>query len=126
MRISDWSSDVCSSDLDHILHLEGQGDALSGRLRRFRAPARRAHRAACGGEGGAGCATREAAGLCRAQQRARLDREAGTVARETTSANAADRRGIRSEEPTSELQSLMRISYAVFSLKKKHIVYRKP
>src|SRR3546814_10444558 len=27
-------------------------------------------------------------------------------------------RGIRSEEPTSELQSLMRISYAVFCLKK--------
>src|SRR3546814_3752869 len=27
---------------------------------------------------------------------------------------------IRSEEPTSELQSLMRISYAVFCLKKKH------
>src|SRR3546814_2444543 len=27
----------------------------------------------------------------------------------------------RSEEPTSELQSLMRISYAVFCLKKKHI-----
>src|SRR3546814_6007515 len=26
----------------------------------------------------------------------------------------------RSEEPTSELQSLMRISYAVFCLKKKH------
>src|SRR3546814_2237438 len=29
---------------------------------------------------------------------------------------------IRSEEHTSELQSLMRISYAVFCLKKKHIV----
>src|SRR3546814_986282 len=29
------------------------------------------------------------------------------------------RRGIRSEEHTSELQSLMRISYAVFCLKKK-------
>src|SRR3546814_1257023 len=28
--------------------------------------------------------------------------------------------GIRSEEHTSELQSLMRISYAVFCLKKKH------
>src|SRR3546814_5431069 len=27
--------------------------------------------------------------------------------------------GLRSEEPTSELQSLMRISYAVFCLKKK-------
>src|SRR3546814_3873824 len=35
----------------------------------------------------------------------------------------------RSEEHTSELQSLMRISYAVFCLKKKnqnHITYRKP
>src|SRR3546814_5372441 len=30
-----------------------------------------------------------------------------------------NRRGIRSEEHTSELQSLMRISYAVFCLKKK-------
>src|SRR3546814_5626046 len=30
-----------------------------------------------------------------------------------------DRRGFRSEEHTSELQSLMRISYAVFCLKKK-------
>src|SRR3546814_10311897 len=29
----------------------------------------------------------------------------------------------RSEEPTSELQSLMRISYAVFCLKKKHARY---
>src|SRR3546814_8063197 len=29
----------------------------------------------------------------------------------------------RSEEHTSELQSLMRISYAVFCLKKKNIVY---
>src|SRR3546814_7041523 len=28
--------------------------------------------------------------------------------------------GLRSEEHTSELQSLMRISYAVFCLKKKH------
>src|SRR3546814_8474785 len=31
----------------------------------------------------------------------------------------ADQRGIRSEEHTSELQSLMRISYAVFCLKNK-------
>src|SRR3546814_4181067 len=30
---------------------------------------------------------------------------------------------IRSEEHTSELQSLMRISYAVFCLKKKNIIY---
>src|SRR3546814_3608685 len=34
---------------------------------------------------------------------------------------AGDRRGLRSEEHTSELQSLMRISYAVFCLKNKNI-----
>src|SRR3546814_10646469 len=34
-----------------------------------------------------------------------------------------DRRKPRSEEHTSELQSLMRISYAVFCLKKKNIKY---
>src|SRR3546814_6790361 len=33
----------------------------------------------------------------------------------------AQRRAVRSEEHTSELQSLMRISYAVFCLKKKTI-----
>src|SRR3546814_8940888 len=35
----------------------------------------------------------------------------------------ADGRGRRSEEHTSELQSLMRISYAVFCLKKKNCIY---
>src|SRR3546814_6869303 len=33
---------------------------------------------------------------------------------------AFEQRGVRSEEHTSELQSLMRISYAVFCLKKKN------
>src|SRR3546814_1093279 len=32
-------------------------------------------------------------------------------------------KSVRSEEHTSELQSLMRISYAVFCLKKKHTIY---
>src|SRR3546814_9853764 len=36
---------------------------------------------------------------------------------------AADPAAARSEEHTSELQSLMRISYAVFCLKKKIIIY---
>src|SRR3546814_6800781 len=36
-----------------------------------------------------------------------------------------DLRGHRSEEHTSELQSLMRISYAVFCLKKKTKIYLK-
>src|SRR3546814_6215389 len=35
-----------------------------------------------------------------------------------------DEVGDRSEEHTSELQSLMRISYAVFCLKQKHIYYK--
>src|SRR3546814_5324781 len=34
----------------------------------------------------------------------------------------ADRQRVRSEEHTSELQSLMRISYAVFCLKKKKLI----
>src|SRR3546814_5203642 len=34
------------------------------------------------------------------------------------------RNGVRSEEHTSELQSLMRISYAVFCLKKKKTCYK--
>src|SRR3546814_10736538 len=39
----------------------------------------------------------------------------------------ATRSGWRSEEHTSELQSLMRISYAVFCLQKKHdIINKKP
>src|SRR3546814_7544321 len=37
----------------------------------------------------------------------------------TTYMGATDAKAIRSEEHTSELQSLMRISYAVFCLKKK-------
>src|SRR3546814_2190477 len=43
-------------------------------------------------------------------------RDANTI--RTKPARCCDR-GIRSEEHTSELQSLMRISYAVFCLKKK-------
>src|SRR3546814_3635022 len=35
-------------------------------------------------------------------------------------------RGHRSEEHTSELQSLMRISYAVFCLKKKKYIHKQP
>src|SRR3546814_4861644 len=38
-----------------------------------------------------------------------------------SSASAEQVLGVRSEEHTSELQSLMRISYAVFCLKKKQI-----
>src|SRR3546814_3475678 len=104
LRISDWSSDVCSSDLPPRLQhplgaafrperkLADGGDQIGAdRHRHF------------GGGGGRG---RADIGGEIAQCRVRLvpHRRDG---------------GNRSEEHTSELQSLMRISYAVFCLKKK-------
>src|SRR3546814_10703812 len=101
MRIIDWSSDVCSSDLDQSDRFEvavhhahsyrastavGDIQATSGDSFRF--------------ETGAGLETP-------------LAWEAGNW-RESSSQTLAT----RSEEHTSELQSLMRISYAVFCLKK--------
>src|SRR3546814_2424566 len=46
---------------------------------------------------------------------------AGSDRRHRSARRTAGRRAVRSEEHTSELQSLMRISYAVFCLKKKKI-----
>src|SRR3546814_5026932 len=106
MRISDWSSDVCSSDLRargvgrlhldvdelaKVVHVERRVDLPAARRRIFAVP----HR----------------------HQRIGLD-----VLEDRR--GALDQRlhldgGPRSEEHTSELQSLMRISYAVFCLKKK-------
>src|SRR3546814_10774270 len=94
MRISDWSSDVCSSDLHlqrlrdpapepgalHPLHLQPVGHV--GRDAEMR------------------------------EQRIGLEHH---VDRPPVRPDA------RSEEHTSELQSLMRISYAVFCLKQKKI-----
>src|SRR3546814_2662368 len=108
MRISDWSSDVCSSDL---------GDR--------RGPGRRHH-------------PHHQIGRRRPRLRERRRGAAGTAPLRRLPAGlqprgaavAADRRPRRprgaltrhprSEEHTSELQSLMRISYAVFCLKKKN------
>src|SRR3546814_1583461 len=87
MRISDWSSDVCSSDLGARLfriRLDGDPDPRIAHLPRIRhtCPPRQRHQG----------------GSRRADQ--------------------------SSEEHTSELQSLMRISYAVFCLKKKILITR--
>src|SRR3546814_6988485 len=98
MRISDWSSDVCSSDLeaapfpivpadDAVLpHCDDVGCSLPD--------PRQPHAREDGGQWPAG-----ASGLAQPSP--------GCVWQ-------------RSEEHTSELQSLMRISYAVFCLKKKN------
>src|SRR3546814_3963598 len=96
MRISDWSSDVCSSDLVR------NG---SGFLRRF--------------PPGNGC---YAASIPpqRQELRGRADRQSYWRFRTSLGrCGRADGEAARSEEHTSELQSLMRTSYAVFCLKTK-------
>src|SRR3546814_8639828 len=121
MRISDWSSDVCSSDLEVFARMLC-ADAF-GRLENPRAYMFSAARNLL---------------IERARRKARneirlypLDegRDAPVCPEQAYSIEAADlrrtlRRTIlamprRSEEHTSELQSLMRISYAVFCLHKK-------
>src|SRR3546814_8133551 len=118
MRISYWSSDVCSSGLavrhrnQHVAHaihlgidarlLEGAQQTQASDLRHL--------------EG------RDLAAL--EPDRPAVDRvvaDDGVEQRGLAGAVGADQPGdlARSEEHTSELQSLMRISYAVFCLKKK-------
>src|SRR3546814_4224291 len=99
MRISDWSSDVCSSDLQHG---EPQPGGNLADQRRIGAAEDVAHEQQC--------ADRR---HCCGDEHHRV---APQLARVELDEGLADR---RSEEHTSELQSLMRISYAVFCLKKK-------
>src|SRR3546814_2367373 len=112
MRISDWSSDVCSSDLVRL-------DVHPQRLQHVAG-------AALGGGGAvAVLGDRHAAG-----RHHELAGGGDVIAAGAVAAGAADVDGAgpaldgghlaaRSEEHTSELQSLMRISYAVFCLKNK-------
>src|SRR3546814_6822630 len=53
----------------------------------------------------------------------RRQQDAVPVDRGVVAMDRIRRQCVRSEEHTSELQSLMRISYAVFCLKKKNSVY---
>src|SRR3546814_1916770 len=121
MRISDWSSDVCSSDLQAEAEARlstaraqlaqgGTGEELGEALDSPVISQLRAQRARVSAEAAA-LSQRYGPGhpdLQRAQEQLRdLDKEI----------NGEVRR--RSEEHTSELQSLMRISYAVFCLKNK-------
>src|SRR3546814_9332635 len=118
MRISDWSSDVCSSDLQKVLLAGGfqPADEIGLELGKrwlhalITMGSRRIHH--------------------RAQQRGRAFRpwrQAVMQAFRQQSGSDVGHlspypcwgEGWRSEEHTSELQSLMRISYAVFCLKNK-------
>src|SRR3546814_7348045 len=136
MRISDWSSDVCSSDLRRLLR-RGNSRAqptflgscatirhgcAPGRPLRPRDRSVRARRTDAAGD-------REAvqphwkaarAGEASARAASRQTTRSGSPARECGGQRVPARHfrtRPRSEEHTSELQSLMRISYAVFCLK---------
>src|SRR3546814_6999977 len=107
MRISDWSSDVCSSDLLALL----VGDALRQRLGRFENERIRPRRQLLEQ---AELAIVDACVSGDLGQVATDQRELVMAVEITNAAQA------RSEEHTSELQSLMRLSYAVFCLKKQN------
>src|SRR3546814_1628626 len=110
MRISDWSSDVCSSDLDELelrqpfdqrggeagALAHGDGDVEIGQRLRRRILVREGF-----GEGG------------------HLDLALEPVPVRQFARHVQIVVEDRSEEHTSELQSLMRSSYAVFCLQKK-------
>src|SRR3546814_8099502 len=92
MRISDWSSDVCSSDL--LVDPRDMACALQGRFE-------------------------QATGLSPAALAFDDDGSAGLAVPPADAAGGEVMGLARSEEHTAELQSLMRIPYAVFCLKKK-------
>src|SRR3546814_5798889 len=108
MRISDWSSDVCSSDLN-----EPTGEVPRHRHRIVGGGLVEQHRHV-----GLSAFTIETEGFdvgrCRG---AHISHGRATLHRYNFPGCTGKRH--RSEEHTSELQSLMRISYAVFCLKKK-------
>src|SRR3546814_1058606 len=101
MRISDWSSDVCSSDLIVIgvgrQHAHARGRPVLAHLRHLAG-----HQM-----------------IVIDVERVRPLQLGAPPGRIVRARHRAERPGLRSEEHTSELQSLMRISYAVFCLKKK-------
>src|SRR3546814_2322331 len=121
MRISDWSSDVCSSDLNDECEETTARPRTAASPRSPQSPGNRLcgrpHRA-----GRSGRVLREGA-PCVPDARRRRANVAPPEREPRRSPARVLPRGLsvneRSEEHTSELQSLMRISYAVFCLKKK-------
>src|SRR3546814_3325208 len=112
MRISDWSSDVCSSDLEGgtdaaldldldalVVRVECRSIDLQHSIEKLRLEA-----------------DLERVGFLRIEARRLLVRRLGRIRRDRS--GDAGRPAARSEEPTSELPSLMPISYAVSCLKK--------
>src|SRR3546814_9472338 len=141
MRISDWSSDVCSSDLNtgrgpalggcRMWPYASEAEALTDVLRLSRGMTYKSALAGLSYGGGKSVVIGDprrdkSEALFRAMGRA-VDSLGGryTVAEDVgisvpdVEIMARETTHTRSEEHTSELQSLMRHSYAVFCLKKK-------
>src|SRR3546814_2399389 len=110
MRISDWSSDVCSSDLDQV----GDDGARGGAIACARAFEEQPPDEIALGDDRIERA-RDMRERMIERNEVRMDALEQSGAVRLGDAHQPD----RSEEHTSELQSLMRISYAVFCLKKK-------
>src|SRR3546814_10843992 len=106
MRISDWSSDVCSSDLVVVIAGEARGAAALGQHHLIAAM-------------GADIVERLDSVIAAARHHDRRVPDLDGLGEEAALFGKLYHPG--SEEHTSELQSLMRISYAVFCLKKKNI-----
>src|SRR3546814_6766422 len=109
MRISDWSSDVCSSDLERDL----LGNLVFGDAGTDQEPGEAGDVRRAGIRLGHDHCDRAFTGTCVGHAD---DRDFGDL--RMAEQQVLD--FLRSEEHTSELQSLMRISYAVFCLKKKN------
>src|SRR3546814_10135514 len=114
MRISDWSSDVCSSDLSG--HRDGSSDGPENGEARVLEVARPVGAGVLADRGAEGAACADVAGDPGAIGRVQVLQDARGAAGDGGGALVV---AVRSEEHTSELQSLMRLSYAVFCLKKK-------
>src|SRR3546814_6209410 len=108
MRMSDWSSDVCSSDLT-LLSPAAARDSAAACSHCLLPVGRLGQKRSVNGEDRMFCCY----GCCIAYQ------VRHGVSEEHEAAWLLVRLGVRSEEHTSELQSLLRISYAVFCLKQK-------
>src|SRR3546814_8620437 len=121
MRISDWSSDVCSSDLFRTQGIvENLAPHCGGAIIPVSLPLFKPKRPGGVGEPVAGCPAHDSAVGVNIGAGAQFPKAGIGLIVHLPCSLAHFFQG-RSEEHTSELQSLMRISYAVFCLKKKKI-----
>src|SRR3546814_5902244 len=130
MRISDWSSDVCSSDLPRekgpllrrwTAECADLAASRPGEARPIGARGQLVGALSAGTFADAAGRNREGRTRRGQQRSAPRTRAAGSRRHRQGNQRAKAAGGVRdhrSEEQTSELQSLMRISYSVFFLKK--------